>query len=919
MTTVFTLPNGIRCIHEPRPGSQQVVVRMAIHTGSSHETAADSGLTYLTQEAINGGSKTLGRDDIVEIFENRASHLLTTSDDDEITFGFDSFKDDVGFLFPVMADVLLNPAYDPDEIEWTKTQIKDQLKKRKQNPGAVVGQMFRETVFAGQGAGLPVQGTEATLQTFTPDQLRAKHAEIFSHTSDIVISIGGDIDLDTMKDLVSKSFGQLPAGPARPRPSLTLTEGDVRVAKDLEHLNLIFGFEAPDYNNPERMRYLMLKELLAGGMSSPLFQEIREKRSLVYSVGASQTAKEGTGYFVISAGTGKGNARLLIEESLNLFGKYARDGFTPAQIEKAKDSIMRRQKASEESLAAVVEINAATVMMRNRLVPDSEIEARLNDITNDDLRHACADLMKSGRYVLAGYGPQDAMPAPDEIKAMMARQVQGLVLPPKRPGRDPLAATFQTAAQTQSSVSSADPQMTVLDNGLKVISIEKPGLVTTGIWVNVGSGHETDHLSGATHMIEHMMFKGTPNYPSGTIDKIVEQELGGKLNANTSQTRTAYFFYNLLPEHLDQATSMLGEMVFDANIADAEYAGGTTIDTSGQTVTIEGERNVVLEEIKMYDGQVGSRHNDLQSALNYPNQPMGRPILGTSNSLNNISAAELRAYRDQYYVPNNAIFVVAGPIKHDDVVAAVQARLGHKKASPVPAAAIPAFHSGVSHAEMETAQVATMGISLDGVGCRDQHAIAYDLLSDILSTGHSSRLHREVVLNQKLTTNIGSYAYMQNESGTFSFHTQAEPQNIRDIIKATYEVLAEVAAKGVTPAELDKVKTASKAILLKRTETNNRTCMWFGNYVAATGKLDTIADNHTNIDAVTMDDIQRIALKLLNQAPSLSSILPSGTDPSLIPDITELTAIRDRARNAVFPAPVPVPAAPQTGGPAPGP
>lgn len=896
MTTVFTLPNGIRCVHEERPGTEQVIVRLAIHSGSANEKLEESGLTNLTQEATNGGTKNWSREQLTNLSEGVAANLISMANDTMTVFGFNAFKKDAADIFPLMADMVLNPAYDPKEVERTRAEIKRGIMEAGQSPANVAGLLYGETVFSGQAAGMPSFGSEETLASFTVEQVKAKHADLISRPEDIVISFGGDIDLETAKSLATQYFSGLQAtGEPRVRPVIKFTPGDARIEQKNEHLNLNLGFEAPGLHNPERPRFAVLDELLSGGMTSPLPQEIREKRSLAYSVGSSYSLMEGTGAFTIFAGTGKGNARVLITETINLLGRIARDGFSDEEIAQAKAGMLRSAVASLERTESVVNSNFSTLLLRGRVVSLREMEARYRDISNDDIRNACADLLRSGNYALAGVGPQDEMPTPDEIKAMMVAQLEGLVLLPKRPAQELLTTEFSIAAHDAKADAASEPKMTVLPNGLKIITVEKPGTLSAGMWIGVGSGNEAPGMNGARHMNEHMMFKGTPNYPAGTIMKKVKQDMGGGLNAYTGKDQTAYYFYNLLSEDMDEALAMLGDMVFDASIGGAEYAGGEVMLGDGTKEVIAGERAVVLEEIKRANDKIGSRILYALDSTNYPGQPHGRTTLGTEDSLMAISAADLRADRAEYYTPNNVVVCVTGPVKHEAVVKAVEKKLGAKTPGRAAELSVPVFHGGVGSVEMQNAKVVNAYFALESVGLNDPASQAYELLGKILSAGHSSRLYRELSSEQDLLKDIGIFNYTLPNSGRFIVSLSCDADNLKPILSGIYSEIARI-PEDLSEDELVKVKAMTKAQLIAGLEKNSSVCDWYGQNAIAAGRLVTPAEEMARIDAVTVADIKRLANKLLLSKPALSLVVPPETDPQLIPDYNELIGIRNAVR-----------------------
>lgn len=898
MVDTFQLPNGLTGVCESRPGTGTVTMQVVIKSGSMHEKADEGGLTYLTQEAVNGGTKTRSREDISHEIESRGANLFTVTERTTTTFGSTALARDAEDIFEILADVVRNPAYDADEVAKTKQQIEHWVTQKFQDPGRKAQKKFFEAAFSGQAIANDPMGDPDVVESFTLAQIQKKHEELLAHPENIVISFAGDITTEQAEKLVTQYFDDLKAATPAAAPQITFEGNDLREANSNEQMNIMFGFEAPSMKSPERYDLLMLNELLSGGMSSPLFQEIREKRGLVYSVSAGYAPYETKGMFYVVAGTGKGNAGELIDTTFNLLGDTITNGFTDEEIDGARERLLRSIKTGLESSSRAADRNANLILNHGRIVPLEEMEKNLKNVTNEDIRRACAKLLEGGNYALSGVGPQDTMPTEAEIKAKMQDTLDTASVPSARAAAKTIVtysaapAGAQNNAAANQNIQSGDPKTTVLPNGMIVVTTERPGSLSAGAWVGAGSDHETPELNGATHMNEHMMFKGTPSYGPGTIDKIIEGELGGGLNAYTSNDCTAYYFYSLTEDQLDKVIDICGEMVFEANISEDEFDGKMVTAEDGSQVKAPGERDVVIEEIKRANDNLMRRLLYVFNDVAYPNQPHGKPVLGTEETLTNMTAKMLRDYRDEYYSANNVVFSAAGPIKHEDFVALIEKKFGQMPTVPFDELPTPTYEGGTKAIEMDSAQMASIIIGAEGVANTEDDSFVYDALAEIIGGGTSSRLHKEVVDKRGLTGQIGAGSLDYRNCGQFIIHTHVAPENIKETLGVIYDQLHDLRSS-ITQEELDKAKANMEMGTLREIETNRGACDAQGNYTLQSGEAQSVSDITGKIRQISLGDLQRVIDDILASNPTVGMVVPTGTDEALIPDHDEVLELKD--------------------------
>ncbi|MEZ0261472.1 MAG: M16 family metallopeptidase [Alphaproteobacteria bacterium] len=901
MVKTLRLPNGVTCVVDQRPETGMVAMKIAIKSGAAEDPDDKQGLTTLMQEVTVAGTKTRSREQIAEEVESKGGGLGGNVTQDATSYSAMSLARYTGETFAVLADIIRNPVFDPGETKNAMEQLAQAIIASGEDAQAIAQKKFFEIAFKGQALGRDATGTLESLETLTSDDLKARHAALLADPSRIVVSFSGDIDPVAAEKIVAQHFGDLAGPKITTTPVYTFTPGYYAEEKENDQLNIFMGFPAPSLRDPDRFAMILLNDLLAGGMSTPLFQELREKRSLVYTPGAEYMPLDTTGTFVVVAGTGQGKAGELVPAVMEMLAKYAREGFDDKAMEEARGRIFRELANSTETAGRTASQNAGHILNKGRIVPEGEFKAQIEAVTTDDIRRVCANMLKSGQCALTAVGPLDTLPTQDEIIAKMAEVSKDLVSPP-RAHTGGLRATFAAAAEKKKATL-PEPKITVLPNGLKIITVERPGPLSAGAWVEAGADHETPELNGATHMNEHMMFKGTPKYAPGSIAGIVEGELGGSLNAGTSKDKTCYYMYGLEAGAMPKIVDIVGQMVFFANIDEVEYAGGKeVINAKGEKIISKGEREAVFEEMRMYADDVSSCLGELMDALAYPGTAHSRPVLGTKESLMGISAQMLRDYRDQYYAPNKVIFCAVGPVKHEDFVKEIEAQYGHLKPMETAPLPVPAYTGGTEAIENKNAKLVAVHIAAEGASKTDPDVEAWRAFTTLLSGGASAIMQREIVDKQHLAPGVGAGNMAYRNCGTFLMASQVEAQKVKPLVNAMYQCIRDLAAT-VTEADLEKVRVKMEMGVLAGLEANQKACNAYAVAAQDKGRLVVPSEQAEAMQKVTVADVRRIAAKVLASNPTGAMIVPPGTDKSLLPTQEELISMRDGTWKPAAPAP----------------
>ncbi|MDP4097490.1 insulinase family protein [Paenibacillus sp. P96] len=381
-----------------------------------------------------------------------------------------------------------------------------------------------------------------------------------------------------------------------------------------------------------------------------------------------------------------------------------------------------------------------------------------------------------------------------------------------------------------------------LNNGLRVVMEKIPNVrsVSFGIWVKTGSRHENEASSGISHFIEHMLFKGTERFSAKDIAEEFDA-IGGNVNAFTSKEYTCYYA-KVLDEHLPIAVDMLSDMFFNSKLDPEELAR---------------EKNVILEEISMYEDTPDDMVHDLVSRAAYGSHPLAYPILGSEERLLAMDSDLLRSYMKEHYTVENTVISLAGNIE-DSVVELLEKHFGHfNDHGQSSNLEIPSFTGQMLFHEKSTEQ---NHICMSFPGCSTGEKLQYAmiLLNNALGGGMSSRLFQEIREKRGLAYSVYSYHSSHADSGMLTIYAGTAPKQTKDVLELTQELLRDVAVNGLTPTELAKGKEQLKGSLILSLESTGSRMNRNGKNELMLGRHYTLDEMIQNIEQVTMDDVQAV-------------------------------------------------------------
>jgi predicted Zn-dependent peptidase len=405
--------------------------------------------------------------------------------------------------------------------------------------------------------------------------------------------------------------------------------------------------------------------------------------------------------------------------------------------------------------------------------------------------------------------------------------------------------------------------LTELDSGERVISepLDHVRSVAIGYWIGAGSRDEQPTQAGVTHFIEHLLFKGTDRYSALDIAEIFDG-LGGELNAATSREHT--LVYARVPDHhLETAMDVMSDMVFSPAFAE-----------------LETEREVVVEEIAMYEDTPQELVHDLISEAVFGDHPLGRPVIGTAEVISTIPRDEIANYHDTLYVPGNIVVAAAGNVTHERVVQLVNRALeqrvvAREGGANVRPSLVEAPRPRLRFQRKDTEQYHVC-LGAPGISRSDKRRFAASLLDAILGGSASSRLFQEIREKRGMAYSVYSFISQYTDTGQIGIYLGTREDNLTEALAIAAEQIADIGAGNLAARELDRAKENLKGRLLLSMESTSTRMNRLGKSLISASELLSMERLISEIDAVEIDGVCALARTLLDPA----QISAAGIGPS---------------------------------------
>lgn len=413
-----TLPNGFRIVTEHMPGLESAAIGIWITAGGRHERPEQNGIAHFLEHMAFKGTATRSALQIAEAIEDVGGYINAYTSREVTAYYARVLRNDSGLALDVIADILRNPVFDPKEIEVERHVILQEIGQAADTPDDIIFDWLQESAYPDQALGRTILGETDRVSRYSKEDLATFVTEHYG-PDQMILAAAGAIDHETVVKQAERLFGDMVSRPSRVADAARFKGGESRQVKDLEQAHIALAFESPGYRDPNFYAAQVYSVALGGGMSSRLFQEIREKRGLCYTIFAQTGAYSDTGMTTIYAGTSgeeiKDLTNLTIDEM-----KRAADDMSPAEVARARAQMKAGLLMGLESPSSRTERLARMIQIWGEVPSLEDTVSRIDSVTTGDVRAFGELLVREAPAALALYGPVGTAP---DLSALSQRRV----------------------------------------------------------------------------------------------------------------------------------------------------------------------------------------------------------------------------------------------------------------------------------------------------------------------------------------------------------------------------------------------------------------------------------------------------------------------------------------------------------------
>ncbi|HYP13752.1 MAG TPA: pitrilysin family protein [Bryobacteraceae bacterium] len=403
-----TLENGLRIISEPMPHVRSVSLGIWVGTGARRETVPQQGISHFIEHMLFKGTSNRSAEQIAKEVDSTGGHLDAYTAKELVSYNTKVIDDHVPVAFDVLADMVLRPMFSPPDIEKEKGVILEELKMEVDNPEYLVHETFFSSFWKDHSLGRSILGTKQTIKSFDQESIRSYFDTVYE-PGNIVITAAGKLEHSKLVELVGQYFGNLPArsnghkDPV-PEPSAPLI---LKSKRSLEQMHLCMGVPAYPIQDSRRYACYLLSTVLGGGMSSRLFQNIREKHGLAYSVFSELNLYRDSGCLAVYAGTSVENLRKLVGMVIDEFRRLASELIAAEELRRAKDHLKGSLALSLESTSSRMSNLARQELFFGRFFTIDEMVESIEAVTAEEIQTIAQDFFATKQVGLTALGKLD--------------------------------------------------------------------------------------------------------------------------------------------------------------------------------------------------------------------------------------------------------------------------------------------------------------------------------------------------------------------------------------------------------------------------------------------------------------------------------------------------------------------------------
>ena len=412
-----TLPNGMTVLTDDMPHLESASLGIWVKAGSRSETEAEHGISHMLEHMAFKGTTTRDALEIASTIENVGGDLNAATSVEHTGYFARVLKEDVALSADILSDILQNSQFEQHELDREQQVIVQAIGAARDHPDDHVFDLFQQAAYPDQAIGRTILGTVESVNSFGPDSIRA-YMERNYVGDHMVLCAAGNVDHDALVDIANNRFHDLKPTGAPPPDKAAYVGGEQRLVSEHEQAHIVLGMEGRAYNSDGFYAVQILASILGGGMSSRLFQEVREKRGLCYSVYAFHWAFADSGIFGVAASTGEDEVAELLPVVLDELRK-ATETISDEEVIRVRNQIRAGLLMSLESPSSRAGQLARQQILWGRTIPLQETVERINRITADRVKQIARQIFEAGKVSLAGIGPVAKLPDYRDIAAQL--------------------------------------------------------------------------------------------------------------------------------------------------------------------------------------------------------------------------------------------------------------------------------------------------------------------------------------------------------------------------------------------------------------------------------------------------------------------------------------------------------------------
>ncbi|PIR39509.1 MAG: peptidase M16 [Alphaproteobacteria bacterium CG11_big_fil_rev_8_21_14_0_20_39_49] len=415
---ITTLDNGLRIISQKMNETEAVTIEIWTGVGSRYERPEQNGISHFLEHMAFKGTKTRTAKQIAEDFDNIGGQLNAFTSREHTVYYAKVLKENFNEAADLLADIIQNSIFEQKEIERERNVVLQEIAMTNDAPDDIIFDLYQATAFSNQPLGRSILGPSKLVANFSRDDLTGYVSEHY-HGANLVLSVAGNIEHQTVVEFAKKNLSNIPKGKRSEKETANYSGGEHREERDLEQVHLTFGFKGISYLDEDVYKVQLLSCILGGGMSSRLFQEIRENRGLAYSVSSFNSSYLDSGTFTVYSATSPEKINELINAVCDEMKKATSD-ISEAELKKSKAQAKAGLLMAQESCNNRADALGRRLICYNRYISNQEILDKMNSTTVTDVKEVLEKIITSSKPTIAAIGKLDKLESYNDINGRLA-------------------------------------------------------------------------------------------------------------------------------------------------------------------------------------------------------------------------------------------------------------------------------------------------------------------------------------------------------------------------------------------------------------------------------------------------------------------------------------------------------------------